>query len=59
MLLIGITIIKHQDLFVGGSISKEQPDLAMFRCKEEDEELLMKMQAPESVYYTFNLNDIF
>ena len=33
---MGITIIKHEDLFFGGSISKEELDLAMFRCKEED-----------------------
>ena len=47
---MGITIIEHEDLVFGGSISKEEPDFAMFRYKEEDEELLMKMQAPESVY---------
>ena len=56
---MGITIIEHEDLFFGGGISTEEPDLAMFWYKEENEELLMKMQAPESVYYTFNLNDIF
>ena len=59
MLLMGITIIQHEALFFCGFISKEEPDLEMFRYKEEDEELLMKMQAPESVYKTFNLNDIF
>ena len=37
MLLMGITIIEHEDLFCGGSISKEEPDLAMFRYKEENE----------------------
>ena len=50
MLLMGITIIDHEDLFFGGSISKKEPDFAMFRYKEEDEELLMKIKAPESVY---------
>ena len=48
MLLICITIIEHEDLFFGGGISTEEPDLAMFRLKEEDEELLMKMMAPQS-----------
>ena len=47
---MGITIIEHEDFLFGGSISKDEPDLAMFRYKEEDEELLMKMQAPKSVY---------
>ena len=47
---MGITIIEHEDLFLGGSIYKGEPDLAMFRYKEKDEELLMKMRAPESVY---------
>ena len=50
MLLMDITIIEHEDLYFGGSISIDEPDLALFRYKEEDEELLMKMQAPESVY---------
>ena len=50
MILIGITIIEHEDLYFGGSIFKEEPDLALFWNKEEDEELFMKMQAPESVY---------
>ena len=49
MLLIGITIIEHDDLFFGGSIPKEEPDLEMFRYQEEDKYLLKKMQAPESV----------
>ena len=48
MLLMGITIIEHEDLFFGGSISTEEPDLAMFRNKEEDEALLMKMISPQS-----------
>ena len=48
--LMGITIIDNEDLFFGGFISKENPDLAILRYKEEEEELLMKMQAPESVY---------
>ena len=48
MLLMGITIIEHEDLFFGDGISTEEPDLAMFRYKEEDEELLMKMMAPQS-----------
>ena len=59
MFLMGITIIEHEDLCFYGAISKEEPDLAMFRYKNEDEELLMKMQVPESVFWTFNLNDIF
>ena len=49
MLLMGITIIKHEDLFFGGSIPKEEPNLAMFRYNEQVENLLKKMQAPESV----------
>ena len=48
MLLMGITIIKHEDLSFGGGISTEEPYLAMFRYKEEAEELLMKMMAPQS-----------
>ena len=59
MLSIIITIIEHEDLFFGSGISTEEPDLAMFRYKKEDEELLMKMQAPESVYSTFDRNNIF
>ena len=41
MVLMGITIIKHEDLFYCGSIFKEEPDLALFRYKEKDEQLLM------------------
>ena len=48
MLLMGNTIIEHEGLFFGGGISTEEPDLAMFRYKEEDEELRMKMMAPQS-----------
>ena len=47
---MGITIIEHEDLCFGGAISKEEPDLAMFRYKIENEELLMKMQDLESVF---------
>ena len=50
MLLLGITIIEQEDLFFCGGISTEEPDLAMFRYKEEDEELLMKMMAPQSKF---------
>ena len=49
MLLMGITIIKHEDLFFGGSISKDELNLAMFRYKEQDENLLKKMQATDSL----------
>ena len=49
MLLMGITIIEHNDLFFSGSIPKEEPDLAIFRYNEKDDNLLKKMQAPESV----------
>ena len=59
MLLMGITIIKHEDLCFGGAIFKEEPDHAIFRYMKEDEKLLMKMQAPESVFWTFNLDVIF
>ena len=31
---MGITIIEHEDLFFGGGISTEEPDLAMFRYKK-------------------------
>ena len=48
MILMGITIIEHKDLFFGGGISTEEPDLAMFQYKEENVELLMKMMAPRS-----------
>ena len=48
MLLMGITIIEHEDLLFGGAISTEERDLAMFRYKEEDEDLLKKMMARES-----------
>ena len=47
---MGITIIEHEDLCFDGAIFKEEPDLAMFRYNNEDEELLMNMQAPESVF---------
>ena len=47
---MGITIIEDEDLVFCGSISKEEPDFAMLRYKEEDEEILLKIQAPESVY---------
>ena len=42
---MSITIIEHEDLCFDDAISKEKPDLAIFRYKDEDEELLMKMQA--------------
>ena len=58
MLLMGITIIEHEDLFFGGGISTEEPDLAMFRYKEEDEELLMKMIDPQGRSKIFNLKYI-
>ena len=45
---MGITIIEKEDLFVCGGMSTEEFDLAMFRYKKEDEELLMKMMAPQS-----------
>ena len=45
---MGITIIEHEDLFFDIGISTEEPDIAMLRYKEEDEELLMKMMAPQS-----------
>ena len=48
MLLMGLTIIEHKDLFFGGGIFTEEPNLAMFRFKEKDEELLMKIMAPQS-----------
>ena len=48
MLLISI-IIEHKNLVFGGAIPKEEPDLAMFRYKEKDENLLNKMQATKSV----------
>ena len=35
MLLMGITFIENEDLCFGGAISKEEPDLAMFRYKKE------------------------
>ena len=50
MFLICITIIEHEDLCFDGAIFKEEPDIAMFRYKYEDEELFMKMKAPESVF---------
>ena len=50
MLLIGITNIEHKDFFLGGSIFKGKPDIAMFRYKEANQQLLMKMRTLESVY---------
>ena len=47
---MGITIIEHEDLLFSGGISTKAPDHEMFRYKEEDKEVLMKMQEPESVY---------
>ena len=49
MLIMGITIIKIKDLFFSGSICIKEPNLAMFRYNEQDENLLKKMQAPENV----------
>ena len=49
MLLMSIIIIEHKDLFVGGLIPKEEPNLAMFRYNKQDDNLLKKMQTPESV----------
>ena len=49
ILLMGITIIEHEDLFCCGSIPKEEFNLAMFRYNEQDENLLKKMQATENV----------
>ena len=49
MLLMGITIIEHKDLNFGGSISIEEPDLAMFRYNNKDDKLRKKMQALECV----------
>ena len=43
MLLKGITIIEHEYLCFDGVISKEEPILAIFCYKTEDEELLMKL----------------
>ena len=48
MLLMGITIFVQEDLFFCGGSSTEKPDLAMFRYKVKDEELLMKIMASQS-----------
>ena len=55
---MGIIIIEHKDLFFVGSIFKEKLDFAMFRYNKQDENLLMKIKAPESVFETFIQNDI-
>ena len=55
---MGITIIEHKDLLIGSFINYEEFDLAMFRNNEQNENLLKKMQVPESVFITFNLNVI-
>ena len=34
MRLMGITNIKHEDLFFGGAIFTDEPDLTMFRYNE-------------------------
>ena len=59
MHLICITIIEHDDPCFCGTISKDEFDFAMFCYKIKDEQLLMKMQAPKSVFWTFNINNIF
>ena len=51
MLLISITIIEHEDLSFDGAIYIEEPDLAIIRYKNENEELLITIQAPEIVLY--------
>ena len=56
MLLLGITIIEHKTLFVGGAIFTEEPDFAMFHYKKK-RKLLMKIMALQSSSLTFNLND--
>ena len=35
MILKSITVIEHDDLFFGGAIFNDDPDLAMFRYKKE------------------------
>ena len=42
MLLMGITIIKLEDLFFGGATFYDEQKLVMFRYKEEDEEYILK-----------------
>ena len=59
MLLIGITIIEHEDMFCGGAISTTKPDLAMFQYKQNVKQLLIKMIALQSRSLSFKLNDIF
>ena len=64
MISKSIAVIEHNDLFYGDLIFNDEPDLAMFRYKNEKfvshEELQnIKMLASEGVIYWFNLIDIF
>ena len=57
MFLKGITVIKHDDLFVVDAIFADEPDLALFRYKKEDKKIMshddldndIKMQVPKGV----------
>ena len=49
MLLMGITIIEHEDLVFWLLYFHRTPDLAMFRYNKQNAKLLKKMQAPASV----------
>ena len=40
MILKGIIVIEHDDLFFGDVIFNDEPDLAMFRYKTEDKKIV-------------------
>ena len=61
-----IAVIEHNDLFYGDLIFNDEPDVAMFRYKNENKKFVsheelqnIKMLASEGVIQWFNLIDIF
>ena len=58
MLLKGITVIQHDDLFLGDAIFADEPDLAMFRYKNKEKNIVsnkdldhdIKMHIPKCVF---------
>ena len=58
MILKSITVIEHDDLFFGETIFNDEPDLAMFRNKKEDKNIVkhenldhgIKLPVPKRVF---------
>ena len=58
MILKSITVIEHDDLYFGQAIFNNEPDLAMFRYKKEDKQIVnhknldhdIKLPVPKRVF---------